>query len=120
MLKDWECSNPLPVYQTPPPFAESIKLAVVPVPKDPVFHEVTKVPSSVYNQEHPLEVWGKLEYLPVPSSHDWDKANTYIFWLTDKFLCSVENSCKLEVILLLKDKACLMSEFLNWIRILEG
>ena len=115
------------VYQTPPPFAESIKLAVVPVPKDPVFHEVTKVPSSVYNQEHPLDVMfaklGCLLYRWVPFYQDWDRGNNSKVSVFGKVLL---NSV-LKIFILeentpdtLSFNTDLISSSLNWTKNLEG
>ena len=89
---------------------------VDPLPKLPVLHWFPLVGLSLYIQEHPLEEVGKLEYLPVPSSHELDIGNTSIEWFVAKFLCSVENNCKLEVKLLdVKLIASRILLFENWI-----
>ena len=36
---------------------------------------------------------GKLEYLPVPSFHDCEIANTSKFKISVRFLCSDDNNC---------------------------
>jgi hypothetical protein len=73
---------------------------VDPTPKLEVNHLVLEESLSLYNQDDPLDERGRFEYLPVPSSHDFDIGNTSIDCSDDKFLCSVENNCKLEVKLL--------------------
>ena len=78
-------------------------------------HLFFEVELSLYNHEQPLEEIGKLEYLPVPSSHDWEIANTSTSWVCDKFVCSDENNCKLaeKSLGILLDIILLMSESLN-------
>jgi len=93
-----------------------------------VVHLVLVVSLSLNVQLTPLEPVGKFENLPVPSSHDCDTANTSKFKVLDKFLCSVDNNCKVtcEIPLLkvvdpiLFAITSFMSSFLNLIKTLEG
>ena len=85
----WEYSNPVYAasppaftYHVPPPFV--IKLEFIdPVawapPKLEVGHFVPVISPVLYIQLAPSEDAGRFEYLPVPSSHDWDKAYIFMF-----------------------------------------
>ena len=69
------------MYHTPPPWVikeEDID-PVAATPKLEVGHLVCTVVLFLNTQLAPLELLGKLEYLPVPSSHDCDKANNSRF-----------------------------------------
>ena len=84
------CCDPwkrLPVYHTPPPLVipEASKDPVVAIPKLEVDHFVPVISLSLKIQEHPFELVGKFENLPVPSSHDWETANTSKFKVFAKF-----------------------------------
>ena len=118
------------MYHTPPPFVilKAVIDPVVAAAKLAVNHCVFDVSLSLLIQEHPFELVGKFENLPVPSFHDWDIANASKFKVVSKFLCSEDNSCKAtsEVPLLKVDEpifsdiVVLISSFLNLISILEG
>ena len=100
----WVDVKPLPVYHTPPPSVikvESIE-PVDPTPKLAVVHSVATVVLFLYLQLAPFELVGKLEYLPVPSSQDWDIVNNSKFKVDIKFLGSAAVNCKLAVAILLK------------------
>ena len=87
------------MYHIPPPSViKGVSIdPVVPElkPKSGIIHLVLERELSLYNHEHPFDDVGKLENLPVPSFHDCDIANTSIFCIWAKFLCSVENNSKL-------------------------
>ena len=87
----------LPVYHSPPPWGKLLVIEPVTPGLKTVVGQVSPLDPFVYTHEQPLEEVGKFEYLPIPSSHDLDIGKTSIDWLLPKFLCSVENYCKLEV-----------------------
>ena len=70
--------KPLPVYHTPPPWVNWVEFSTDPVdptPKLAVVHSVAIVVLFLTFQLAPFVVAGKLEYLPVPSSHDCENQN---------------------------------------------
>ena len=126
----WEPWKALPVYQTPPPLVipgasiEPVEAAA----KLAVNHCVFAISLSLLIQEHPLELVGKLENLPVPSFQDCEIAKASKFKVVSKFLCSVDNNCKAtwEVPLLniedpiFSEIVFFISSFLNFISTLDG
>ena len=82
----------------------------------------------LYTQLAPLELVGKFEYLPVPSSHDSETAYVDKFTVANRFLGSAEVNCRLTFeVLSLNDEWPIVSPItvwsssvLNFIRALVG